>query len=134
MIGYSLGTSVMMQLGAFQFSVAAAAYQELRRSTEFRWPAQDLYGRLPALQYTGPGSDTITLTGVIYPEFRGGLGQLNKMRNIAGAGRPLLLVSGTGSILGRWVIEKIDEGQTVFAASGMPRKQEFTLQLRKREA
>lgn len=134
MIDYSIGPTVMMQLGAFQFSITTAAYQELRRRTEWRWPSQDLYGRLPALQYTGPGSDTMTLNGVIYPEFRGGAGQLNKMRNIAGAGRPLLLVSGTGSMLGRWVIESIDEGQTVFAAEGRPRKQEFTLQLRKFEA
>lgn len=134
MINYSTGPTVMMQLGMFQFSITTAAYQELRRRTSFRWPSQELYGRLPALQYTGPGEDTMTLTGTIYPEFRGGAGQLNKMRNIAGAGRPLLLVSGTGSMLGRWVIESIDEGQMVFAAEGRPRKQEFTLQLRKFEA
>lgn len=131
MIGYSTGPTVMMQLGSFQFSITTAAYQELRRRTEWRWPSQDLYGRLPALQYTGPGADTMTLTGTIYTEYRGGTGQLNAMRTLAGRGRPQLLVEGTGRILGRWVIEGIDEGQSVFAGEGRPRKQEFTLQLRK---
>lgn len=134
MIGYSMGASVMMQLGSFQFSITTAAYQDLRRRTEYRWPAQDLYGRMPALQFTGPGGDTITLTGTIYTEYRGGIGQLDAMRALASRGQPQLLVDGTGRILGRWVIEGIDEGQSVFAAAGRPRKQEFALQLRKREA
>lgn len=134
MIGYSLGASVMMQLGSFQFSIQTAAYQELRRRTEYNWPSQDRFGRMPALQFTGPGADTITLTGTIYGEYRGGTGQLNAMRSLAGRGRPQLLVDGFGKIMGRWVIESVEEGQTVFAVAGRPRKQEFTLQLRKREA
>lgn len=131
MIGHKLGTSVMMQLGSFQFSILTAAYQELTRRTTYRWAQQDLYGRLPGLQHTGPGEETMTLPGVIYPEYRGGIGQLNRMRSLAGRGTPLLMVSGLGQIMGRWVIEAVEEKQTVFAAFGMPRKQEFTLQLKR---
>jgi len=53
------------------------------------------------------------------------------MRAAADIGQPLLMVSGLGAVLGRWVIEKIDEKQTVFASAGVPRKQEFTLSLRR---
>jgi len=133
MIGHSLGATVMMQLGSFQFSVNDAAYQELRRRTEYNWAAQDRFGKMPALQFTGAGGDEIQLSGVIYPEYRGGFGQLDAMRDEASQGLPLMLVDGNGRLLGRWVIERIEEGQTVFAAGGRPRKQEFTLQLRKRE-
>ena len=133
MIGYSLGASVMMQLGSFQFSITTAAYQELHRRTEHTWAAQDRFGKMPALQYTGPAGDTITLTGIIYTEWRGGTGQLDAMRRLAARGQPQLLVDGTGRLLGRWVIESVEEGQTVFAAAGRPRKQQFTIQLRKRE-
>lgn len=122
---------VMMQLGEYQFSVNTAAYQDLRRSSEYRWKNQERVGQLDALQYTGQGSDTITLSGVVFPGYKGGTGQLNAMRAQAGTGQPLLLVDGQGFIHGRWVIEKIDEQQAVFARAGVPRRQQFSLQLRK---
>lgn len=131
MKGHTLGTSVMMKLGAYQFSISTAAYQELTRRTEWRWPTQDLYGVLPGVQFTGPGGDTITLSGVIYAEYRGGLGQLDAMRALGASGAPQLLVTGSGTMMGRWVIESVEEKQSTFAAAGAPRKQEFTLQLRK---
>jgi phage protein U len=133
MIGYSLGATVMMQLGSFQFSINTAAYKELRRRTDYRWAAQDRFGQLAALQYTGPGSDSIALSGVVYGDYRGGTGQIEAMRSVAGQGFPQLLIDGYGNLLGRWVIDGIEESQTVFAAAGRPRKQEFTLQLRKRD-
>lgn len=130
-IEYASGPTVMMSLGSFQFGIATAAYQELSRTTEWRWPAQERYLQGQALQYVGPGGDTITLPGVIYPEYRGGFGQLDDMRAAANDGMPLALIDGTGVLLGRWVIERLDEKQAVFAAAGKPRKQEFTLALRK---
>lgn len=130
MIGQTFGPTVMMQLGAFQFSISTAAYKELRRRTEYRWASQDRFGKMPALQFTGPGSDAITLTGVIYTEYRGGIGQLNSMRALAATGTPQRMVDGTGNLLGKFVIESVEEGQSVFAGQGQPRKQEFTLQLR----
>ena len=40
-------------------------------------------------------------------------------------------MSGTGRILGYWIINSITEGQTRFAAFGVPRRQEFTVNMRK---
>lgn len=133
MIGLVLGPSVMMQLGPFRFALSTAAYQELRRSSEYRWGSQDRFGMPPALQYTGPGAESITLTGVIFPEFMGGTGQIEAMRDVAVLGLPQLLIDGNGNLLGEWVIEGIDEGATVFAAGGVPRRQEFTVNLKRRE-
>jgi len=130
-LDYQTGLGVMLQLGSFQFGVTTAAYQELKRSTEWRWPAQDQFGRLAALQFVGPGNDTITLPGVIYPEWRGGLSQLEALRALGNTGEPQTMLDGRGNLLGRWVIERVDEGQQVFAAAGVPRRQEFTLQLRR---
>lgn len=131
MIGHSFGPTVMMQLGAFQFSIDTAAYQELTRRSEYRWASQDRFGQEPNLQFTGPATETISLSGIIYPDYKGGSGQLIKMRALAGSGKPMNLVGGAGSLLGRWVIESLEEKQSVFAAAGVARKQEFTLQLKK---
>ena len=130
-VAYALATPVMMQLGAFQFGVNTAAYQGLSRSDEWRWPDQERFGQAPALQHTGPGATTITLDGILYPEWRGGLGRLDAMRAEAGKGRPLVLVDGRGQALGMWVIERVDESQSIFAAGGVARRVEFTLQLKR---
>jgi phage protein U len=121
----------MMILGSFQFSINSAAYQDLTRSTEYRWTAQDVFGVLPRLQFTGAGADSVTLEGSIFPEYRGGLGQLDQMRALAGRGRPQRMIDGNGKILGRYVIERVQEKQTIFAAFGVPKRQDFTLQLKR---
>lgn len=130
-LGYVIGTPVMMQLGGFQFGINTAAFQSLARSNEWRWPSQDRFGKPPVLQHVGQGAETITLPGVIYPEWRGGLGQLDAMRAQAGKGEPLTMVDGQGNMMGLWAIERIDEKQAIFADAGVPRKVEFTLQLRR---
>ena len=131
MLGYSIGQVMMMQLGSFQFGITTAAYQELTRSSEYRWASQDRFGREAALQFTGYGPDTITLPGVIFPEWRGGAGQVEAMRMMASQALPLVMVSGDGKMMGRWVIERVEERQSVFASGGAPRRQEFTLNLRR---
>lgn len=131
MLGYTIASPLMMRLGPFTFGTYTAAYQELNRSTEWKWAEQELFGQGPAMQFTGPGPETMQLPGVIYPEFRAGVGQLDDMRAAASLGQPLLMVSGLGRVLGRWVIDKIDEKQSVFASGAVPRKQEFTVSLRR---
>jgi phage protein U len=122
---------VMMVLGTYAFALSSAAYQEFTRSSAYTWAEQPLIGGRPALQFTGIDAETVTLRGTIYPTFRGGLRQVDAMRALAGRGAPLRLVSGLGSNLGAWVIEKISEGHTVFFSDGTPRKIDFDLTLKR---
>ena len=131
MIGHIMGSPVMLQLGSFQFGLSTAAYQDLTRRAGWRWASQDRFGQEPALQSTGPESETMTLSGIVYAEFRGGTGQLDAMRSLASKQVPQRLIDGNGKLLGRWVIESVEEKQSIFAAKGYPRKQEFNLQLKK---
>ena len=122
-------TEHLMSLGEYRFSLSTAAYQDLTHSTTYRWQAQERLGRQPARQYLGPGEETITLRGVVHPYYKGGLGQIDRMRAEAGRGEPLLLSEGTGRILGRWVIRQIEETRRVLDADGAPRRIEFRLDL-----
>lgn len=119
----------MMKLGGFTFSVDTAAYQSLDRNTRYRWTAQERTGKEPALQYVGPGAETITLPGVVYPAHAGGLTQLDDMRAMAGEGTPLLLVDGTGTIHGYWCILSVRERQGAFLPGGVSQRMDFTLEL-----
>ena len=121
--------SVMMRLGQFDFSLSTAAYQQFSRATAYRWQGQNRYGQLPAQQFTGYGDDTITLAGVIIPEFSGGLHQLDKLRAEADKGAPLPLIDGLGQLWWPWVIQSIEETQAVLLSNGLPRRLEFNLKL-----
>ena len=119
----------MLMLGDYRFSLSTAAYQEWSHSAEYRWPAAERVGRLPARQYLGPGPEEIGLSGVIYPYHKGGLGQLDAMRGEAGRGKPLLMTDGTGRVWGQWVLTRVEETRRVFQANGTPQRIEFRLQL-----
>lgn len=121
--------NTMMRIGPYRFSIETAAYQALDRSTQYRWARQQRVGTNDALQFTGLGADTITLSGSIFPYFKGGLGQLNAMRNAASAGTPLPLIDGRGRVLGLWVIESVTEKQATFDQNGVPKRQDFELAL-----
>lgn len=119
----------MMILGGYAFGLNTAAFQELNRTTEWRWPSQDVFESRPVLQFTGWGKDTIQLPGIIFPEYWGGTEQLEILRALAGQADPLILIDGRGNIIGEFVITALQERQSVFAPGGAPRRQEFTLTL-----
>ncbi|MCA3509231.1 MAG: phage tail protein [Rhodobacter sp.] len=121
--------TVMMALGTFRFGVNRANYQTFTREAAFRWARQDRLGRAPALQYLGPDAEEISLEGVIYPHFRGGLRQMELMRAVARQGMPMMLVDGLGWVWQRWVITGVSETKTVFLADGAPRRIDFGIRL-----
>lgn len=121
---------VLYALGDYRFQAGGGA-DEIERSSKWRWPSQDVIGARPVVQYTGPGEDTIELSGTIFPEYRGGFGQVDAMRAQAGRGEPMILVDGAGSYLGEYVIEQITETGKYLFADGKPRKIEFKLSLKR---
>lgn len=122
----------MARLGAFEFSINTAAFQELQRVSTYRWEAKARIGRKPAQQNVGSGADTIRLSGTIYPHYRGGLGQIAQLRSQAASGEPLPLIyafESAGQYCGRWCVSEIDESRTVFFENGAPRRIDFTLSM-----
>jgi len=122
-------SNIMMKLGRYTFSLKTAAYQDLKRSTAYRWQQQDRINRRPAQQYLGIGEETISLSGTVYPYFKGGTKQINAIRAEAETGKPLLLIDGTGMVWGKMVIKKINETQKILFSDGTPRQIDFSLEL-----
>jgi phage protein U len=137
---------MMLALGPYFFSWLTASYQNKSESRSYRWESQNVIGQFPLYQYMGPGEQELKLDGVIYSNYQGshsaklngipyhgGILQLPLMKVTASQGEPLMLVDGLGNVLGKWVITHLDEKQTTFCSNGLPRKTEFSLDLRKFE-
>ena len=119
----------MLTFGSVSFSVGGAAYQALRRATRYRVPSHDRIGSSPGYQFTGRGEDSVTLSGVIMPTYRGDPGVLDELRALAGEGRSRLLTTGTGEDLGRWIMDEITEARSGLFSTGQARKIAFTVKL-----
>ena len=121
--------ATMMSLGQFAFGLSTLPYDTLRRQTAWRHPSNSRVGVRPARQSLGPGEDTITLSGVLAPEFKGSSRSLLTLREMAGSGKAFALVSGAGEVYGAWVIENLTETRAVLMDNGAARRIEFELQL-----
>lgn len=120
---------MMMTLGMFVFEVQSLPYQQLQRSTQWRHPSQARVGQRPAYQYTGPGEDTITLSGTLHPELTGGRVTLDDVRIMADEGKAWPLIEGSGRVYGFWSVTSVEETSTLFFSDGVPRKIDFTINL-----
>jgi phage tail protein len=119
-----------MAVGICRFGMFNGGHQKHSRSASYRWRALDRIGRAPAQHYGGPGVQDITLEGVIYPHFKGGLHQVNLMRATAGTGKPMMMVDGLGWEFKQRVNVRVEEKKTYLMADGAPHKIEFSMTLR----
>lgn len=116
-------------LGLFVFELKSAPFQQLQRSRAWRHPSVSRVGRQPARQFLGAGDQSITLSGVLYPELTGGKASLEELATMADTGKAWPLLDGTGTLWGLFVIEDQQETYSEFFPDGTARKIEFTLKL-----
>lgn len=121
---------MMMTLGFFVFSLKTASYQQLQRQTTWRHSKAARIGQRPQYQYLGPGEDTISLSGVLYPEITGGRSTtLDLLRVMAEEGKAWPLIEGTGRMYGFWAITSVSETDSNQLRDGAPQKVDFDIQL-----
>ncbi|MCT2419983.1 phage tail protein [Pantoea sp. XY16] len=122
---------MMMTLGLFVFMLRTVPYQELQYQRSWRFPSNSRVGVRPSLQFLGPDNDTLTLSGVLLPEITGGRLSLFALEQIAELGRAWPLIEGSGTIYGMFVIESLSQTKAEFFSSGVCRRIEFTLTLKR---
>lgn len=122
-------TRPLFQLGSFQFDLPNGVPQTLERTAAYRWEVQDRLLRDPAAQFLGPGSQEITLDGVMFPGFSGRQTTMETLRELAGQGKPQMLTDGLGRVYGKWAITSLREGLSTFAPGGGARQITFNLNL-----
>ncbi len=121
---------MMMALGMFIFGLPTAAYQTLKRQTEWRHPSNARMGAGPAYQFVGKGEDTITLAGTIIPQLFGTTGAIRLLRRMGDTGKAYVMVDGIGTVYGAFIITSLDEEGSMFVVNGLPQKTDFTLTLK----
>jgi uncharacterized protein len=146
---------VLMSIGDVAFYTVmpgrdAINFENVTRDSQFTWTAQGRLGRDPAFQFTGPGEESFTVEGRIYPHFFGGVKSLEQLRDMGRAGEPHVLVRYSsldesdpgnsvlpvdpalglmGTFSGRVVIRRVRRADTKIASTGIANRIDFTLEL-----
>ncbi len=79
---------MMMIYGMFVFMLQTTPYQSMNRNMDWRHVKNDRVGKSAKWQYVGPGEDSITLNGMLYPEITGGDISLEALRLMAFSAKP----------------------------------------------
>jgi phage protein U len=122
---------MLMSLGMFGFEIGTVPFQELARTTEWRHASTPRYQARPASQFLGPGDDGVTLTGALLPGVAGSFSALETLKRMGDTGEHWPLVDGTGKVHGIYRLEKISEQESNFLVGGIPRKSDFTIELKR---
>lgn len=120
---------MMMVLGFFVFMLKTIPFQQLQQQQQWRHASNNRVGKRPTMQFLGPDSDSITLSGVLMPSVTGGKLSLLVLEQMAETGRGWPLIRGDGTIYGMFVISEIGKTETDQVSSGAPRKIDFTIKL-----
>jgi phage protein U len=120
-----------MALGPFVFQAHGFGFTGLQRKLDTSWAELETVGRMNALQWTGPRSEAVTVSGVLFPLEFGGQRSLEGIRLAAVNGVPLMLVSLGGAVFGRYAVQGVEEDRAFHDRRGAPRRNAYSLQLRK---
>lgn len=121
---------MLMALDMFAFEIGTLPFQELQRRFSWRFAKGDRVGVRPASQFLGPGDESVDLSGALYPgEGIGAWSSIDTLRAMADEGAAYVLTSGTGDVLGDFVITGLDLRQGLFFVDGAARTGDFSLSL-----
>ena len=118
---------MMMIYGMFVFQLSTLPHQQIQQSRNWTHVKNERLNRSASWQYIGAGDDTITLSGLLYPEITGGEVSLTALTSQAYVGRPWPLIDGVGQIYGMYVITGLNTTRSELDRYGRARKIEFTV-------
>ena len=121
---------MLMSFGQFIFKTDTLTCTEIQRQRQWTYADNAVAQGRAKKQFTGAGTDSITLPGLIYHEH--GFGTrfaIEELAEIASQGTEAVLMDGSGFIYGVYVIDSIDETKSVLIFEGVPRKIDFSLKL-----
>lgn len=120
---------MMMVLGFFVFTLKTIPFQQLQQQRQWRHGSNNRIGKRPTMQFLGPDSDSITLSGMLMPSVTGGKLSLYVLEQMAETGRGWPLIRGDGTIYGMYIISEIGKTESDQVSNGAPRKIDFTIKL-----
>lgn len=122
---------MQMILGYFIFSLSTASFDDFSRAVGQRWSSHERIGKRHTYQWLGVDEEQISLSGTIYPAFDGEPLSLDVLKIMASKGVPYIMISGTGFVLGEYIILEVSDKRSEFMDNGAAQKIDFSITLKR---
>lgn len=116
-------------LGLFIFSMDTALFDKMDRDRDWRHEHTARFGARAASQFTGPGEDAVTVSGVLIPEIAGQYSAMETIAEMADTGEAWPLMDGRGQVMGIYTIDRLTERRSNLVDDGRARRNEFVIEL-----
>ena len=123
-----------MMLGGFAFEGLGFGYQGVKRKVNTPWVEIPVGQTLNPQQWTGPTSDEVTISGVLFPEEFGGQSQLDGIIAASMAGTEMMLVTGDaaqGVIQGLFTVQSVEEDRSYINRCGEAGRNDYSITLKR---
>ena len=122
---------MMMSLGLFLFTLPTIVYQDLSHKRDVRHAWNERIGAADAVQFIGPGAETISLSGVTAHGLNHPNASFAILNRMMQTGKAYPMIDGLGNVFGNYVIQSIDLKKSIFQRAGQARRNEFSIDLRR---
>lgn len=119
-----MANSTLMQWGPLYFQVFPLNLHEYDHTTSTDWARHEVMGAPVQREHTGTGDEELTLRGRIFPTFfrrndrPDGLDALQAVDRFREMGFPWQMITGTGDVLGWYVLERFSRGHSFLDPQG----------------
>ncbi len=120
---------IVLAWGAVLFTPTKAGFNELQHKMNFGWHKQELMNKSPLYQATKAIDYDISITGVFYTKVIGHDQMLNILKKQGESQKPYFMADGRGRVYGKFILQDMEATDSYHLASGMPQKQEYSLNL-----
>lgn len=122
---------MLYMLGPLAITVAPFNIDSVGTSGSTEYAAKPVIGAEPPLEYVGEGSNEIELSGQIFPQALGGLGELELLQQMRASGKPQYLMRGDGRPLGWFAITASSANSTYLDGKGVGKQIAVSISLRR---
>ena len=109
-------------------------YQGVKRKVNTPWVDMPVGQTLNQQQWTGPTSDEVTISGVLFPKEFGGQSQLDGIIAASMAGTEMMLVTGDaaqGVIQGMFTVQSVEEDRSYINRRGEAGRNAYSITLKR---
>ncbi|OIP87325.1 MAG: hypothetical protein AUK37_01615 [Rhodobacterales bacterium CG2_30_65_12] len=122
---------MLYQIGALKIDVTPFNAHGVTISRQTDYVPKPVVGAEQPLEYVGEGANTMRLSGTLWPERIGGMGQLSRLQSMRASGSPQFVMRGDGTPLGWWAILDVKEDHRHLGPNGVGNRIDLTINMRR---
>jgi uncharacterized protein len=110
---------MLYQIGPLSVKVAPFNVDTVDRESASDYVTKPIVGAEPPLEFVGEGSNSLRMSGTLFPKVIDGLSELSILQLMRSSGRPQFILRGDGTPFGWYAITRVTERSSSLYRDGI---------------